>query len=281
VSSTKAANLLWYRFETDNGSPVSDNQVISRLDDSGTGGNHGTGVSGTPEYRNQTPDKYIIPDALPNNYSGRFDSSSNEYVNDGSDVSVVGSGSFTIEAFARRMTAVPVESNPTPIIAIVNGLSSSNAGWQLGYDDSFGGSKLWLILHDTGSGVVDLRDRRADAPGLLNDGDWHHLAAVVDRTNDLVRLYIDYVQAGSDFDISGLSGDLDGETGSGSLRVGAAYNYIRFWNGYLDEIRVTDAALSVDQFMQAVVPEPASAMLLAGVALAGLLRRKPMDGVRA
>ena len=67
------------------------------------------------------------------------------------------------------------------------------------------------------------------------DGDWHHIAAVKDSSNNY--LYVDGVQVGTIATVNGISHTTNIILG----RVGA---YNGFYNGTLDQVRIYDTALS-------------------------------------
>ncbi len=100
---------------------------------------------------------------------------------------------------------------------------------------------------------------------------WYHLAAVGDSTADTLTLYVDGTSVGQ---VSGFDGLLVPSTPT-SWTIGRGQfngNPGDFFNGYLDEIRWSDEALSTSQFLNAI-PEPSSAML-AGLAALGLVARR-------
>ena len=116
----------------------------------------------------------------------------------------------------------------------------------------------------------------------VNDGEWHHVAAVCDRDGDLT-LYIDL---GLDGQLPMAAADV---TSGGRLCVGARtnggspypdpYPNFAYFNGIIDEVRIYDEALNWGQLQQdytlTSLPEPTSALLvLLGGLVLGLRRRR-------
>lgn len=105
---------------------------------------------------------------------------------------------------------------------------------------------------------------------------WYHVAGVYDGSE--IRLYIDGVlKANTSF-----SGDIgyarENRVLIGVDNEGTAFNPQYFFPGFIDEVRINDAALSTDQFLNAnPVPEPATIAVWSIVGLCGVgygLRRK-------
>lgn len=90
------------------------------------------------------------------------------------------------------------------------------------------------IRFQIGDGTTVISDTPANIP--VNDGQWHHVVMVIDRTNDVGQIWIDGVQDGANIDISAVTGSLatttnfitgrDGGTGSDD------------YTGQMDEIRL-------------------------------------------
>jgi hypothetical protein len=104
-------------------------------------------------------------------------------------------------------------------------------------------------------------------------GTWYHVAAVGDAAAGTLSLYVDGVSVGS---TTGYDGLLANAANSWTLGRGQYNgNPADSINGYLDEVRLSDAALAPSQFLNAI-PEPstyASLAGLAGLALAACRRR--------
>ena len=100
----------------------------------------------------------------------------------------------------------------------------------------------------------------------VNDGDWHHVCAVVDRTTETAHLYLDGVDDIGETGCSWLpNADSTGlgssDSGSTSFLIGNRGTLDTYWNGEIDEVRIYDRALSqaeVDELINLPTepPEP-------------------------
>ena len=71
----------------------------------------------------------------------------------------------------------------------------------------------------------------------IGDNKWHYCVAVVDRGNDVVKIYIDGIQYGGDYDISSIAGDVS-STVTMYIRGSAVTNLI------IDEVCISKQVLS-------------------------------------
>jgi len=128
----------------------------------------------------------------------------------------MGSGDFTIEIFARP--AASISSVQDLVIRWASygfGLNTSAAGKIRGYVQSSGGG-LSLV---------------PDGATTITPSVWHHI--VLTRDGGTLRTYLDGAQEGS----VAVSGSIDAI--SSTLYVGTEAASIRYWNGNLDELRIT------------------------------------------
>lgn len=82
----------------------------------------------------------------------------------------------------------------------------------------------------------------------VNDGAWHHVAAVRDTVNKKLRVYVDYVLAGEASDMLTLP-----PTNAQSLVVGAYNAGTRQLEGEIDFVRISSGALSPTEFVPAAL----------------------------
>jgi hypothetical protein len=142
------------------------------------------------------------------------------------------------------------------------GMASSSRGWSLGFDSRQAG-KVFLNLVGTNSanGGLGLATQAS-----FNDGAWHTVVAVVDRTSNTVHLYVDgtaqpltYVSSNPSYGTVVGSTFTIGNTASSFVDLSPGYSltqpntiglYNRFglgYNGRLDEARFYNRALTVSE----------------------------------
>ncbi len=105
---------------------------------------------------------------------------------------------------------------------------------------------------------------------------WMHLASVVDRESDELRLYMNGIEQGTDrlvdFDLStaSLLTAFMGKTGFDDELYGDQY-----WNGWIDDLRIYDRALTKEEIAIYQNPLPGAAILgMLGLTVAGVKLRK-------
>ncbi len=193
--------------------------------------------------------------------------------------------SFTIEAFVNAGT---IATNTTEFIAGHWGTGDARS-YGLGISQAASGTgKLRLLLDDDGNGPKTGFFLDTDASTIAPDTDYY-VAAVVDinsggGTADSITLYIKdltndgpltsklFSQTAGNLTTGGTtpSTDVLGVfNGTGPFAVAATGAGTSLFSGILDEVRLSDAALTSNQLMVAV-PEPGSAAAL-GVGLSATL----------
>jgi len=172
-----------------------------------------------------------------NTRSLRFDAFPNYVRRDDDDVLDI-TGSFTIEGYFRV-------DEPSASQSEIFVYKRNNAMQGLGY-------QMWMdifgrvhVMADNGptTGRVAWDDTR------LDDGLWHHFAGIRDDNNDL-HIWIDGVEdlTPATNGVTNVSGDLNNNE---TFRVGS--NGLGGMTGYLDEIRLSNVALTPSQFLNASV----------------------------
>jgi len=254
----------YYRMETDGGLAVSAGQSASVVDDTGLHPftYNGTALPASPSYSSDVPDNVIVRDGalIPNAHSLSFNGAG-DYVELGDQplLKTLTQDDFTIEFFLKT----PPRDSRAVLVGTYDGDTSYIVNLEIG-GATHGADQGHLRPFFQSSGPFD--DFWGDTN--ISDNEWHHVALVrsgAGTAGDLAQLFVDYEPDGS----------MALHTGQYTIRP----NFFRlgrdsrgsgyYYEGLLDEFRITRAALSVDQFLQAV-PEPLS-FILWGLGAVGLL----------
>jgi len=179
--------------------------------------------------------------------SGRFNDAlsfngSNSYVfiSDTQGGGITGSGldigmrNSTVSAWVKTTASGMVVTK----MGFVGGANPDGWGLSISANGTVG-----AVLHKSSGGIVNIF---AGDGATVNDGRWHHVAVVFNRTGNMVR-YVDGVSSGTQYSLSSLSGQSIDNTRQ--LRIGArdqSGDEIYF-NGLIDDVRVYARALSVDE----------------------------------
>lgn len=154
---------------------------------------------------------------------------SNDYVTFGSSfngaMSTIGAASQSMSVAAWfKTTTSGVYAN-----IIDKGASSTSRQFQLFFNT--GDGKL-RFQHYSGSSPWPY----IDAAGLYNDGKWHHVVAVRDCTNSVMKIYIDGRDDGTTGSNSNINNDY---SATSSIDIGNNRNAMTaFFPGYIDEVMI-------------------------------------------
>lgn len=174
---------------------------------------------------------------------------------------------FTVEAFVCTTgNTTSVANNFAPLVASVDGTSWTAEPWALYMDvtsDGLGGLSFRL---KTSAGACVKYKANATAT-KINDGNWHHVAYTYDSTlaTPAVKLYVDHVLVktwsynASDDNAKNITGTISyGD--NNAIYIGGYDNYAnssgstiygyRRYPGVIDEVRVSNAALTPAQFLR-------------------------------
>lgn len=102
-----------------------------------------------------------------------------------------------------------------------------------------GRQQFWIDDVQTGS-------RNVSGSKTLNDGQWHHVAAVYDATAQQVRVYVDYALDGTAAAVYGTSGTIGNAQ---DLWIGAFQSGPRQFDGDMDFVRISLGALDPANFV--------------------------------
>ncbi len=131
--------------------------------------------------------------------------------------------------------------------------SSGTAAFQTLIDVGFGGGIPMYYALLTSSGAIDIRITDATGAGLsdttrgsgYNDGRWHYVAVVANRTTNLAKIFVDGTQAGTDISISSVVGTVNPTDPLLLGKAGGSHPL----NGYLDEVKLYNYARTQSQIM--------------------------------
>lgn len=135
-----------------------------------------------------------------------------------------GSGNFTIECFS-RFTSLPGSGNA---MTFINKWDSSQLSWFFYLFNNSGTYELYLSYSTNGTTQTNKLVNWTPSTAT-----WYHVVVCRDSAN--LRFFVDGVQVGTTQNVS-----TDSFANTSSLvRIAARETNLYFFNGYLDELRVT------------------------------------------
>ena len=144
-------------------------------------------------------------------------------ITDGSQTGLdIGTSDFMVEAWVKFTNAATAQR-------IVAKMNTGLAGYDVFFTAT--NARLGATIRD-GGGVVISTDDGAS----LNDGNWHHIAVVFDRSGNMTR-YVDGSVYGTADDISARNLSLDHGL---DFRIGCSSAGTQYYTGSVDEVRVWD-----------------------------------------
>ena len=167
----------------------------------------------------------------------------------GTDKSFQPTDAITVECFV--CTTGGVFNTFSPIFGKRNSGDYANESWAL-YMTSNG--KLEVRIKAKASGT-------SGQGSAINDGNWHHVAMTYSKGDGVCRVYVDYAES---FTFSPAGGGaisyLDSQEESyTAFHIGgypfASNNIGRKFNGCIDELRISDVALTPAQFLRFAPPD--------------------------
>lgn len=252
TSSSLADTVDYWRFEEGSGTLVSDQTGLAN------------GMANPTNWSSDVPYAMVPQTGQPDNTSLHFIPFHDVILSPTSDLNY--GSNFTVECFF-KLDKLP---NPLDHFGFLYFMGDSTNGsfprLELDINQTSGGSQFDAALNGT-TGGVGIYDSSTFSLSVTT---WYHMAFVKSGTN--FQFFLDGNVVGS--------GTLNSEqAGSYQFPTGGNYNIGGFFgfNGYLDEVRISNTALPPSQFLGAI-PEPSTfALLLVGVAstLFGIQARRP------
>lgn len=253
VISSSADTIAYYRFE--NGIPGSPASGVGTILDSSGHGLNGTAING-PTYSSDVPTHIIPQTGALNNLSLSFNGSDQRvYIPDNNLFKLT--HSLTLEAYIKPL------SDPTAKEQIV-----------FRGDDRIGLDPYYLSLEPGGKAEFFIQNGKNQAAfitaALPAIDQWSYIAGTLNGTTGAMDLYINGILSASTITNIRPLGELDKKylpgIGIGNVQSG---NYNEYFNGLIDEVRISNVALNPSQLLDAKpVPEPGSIILeISGIAI--------------
>lgn len=196
------------------------------------GDSSGYGRTGTRTNGPTTSTSTAAPLQFTNLASLSFDGT-NDYVTMGDVLDMGTPQSFTLSAWVNHNTVTPGQTE------VITAKSTGTVGY------SFGLMTADFLTCTLGDGVNTVT---ATAGTAMTLGTWHHVAAVVDRGNQLLKLYLDGVAVGSAGTV--LVTDMNNaqpfRIGIPSIYSGTA-STDNAWDGFIDDVRVYARPLTLTE----------------------------------
>jgi hypothetical protein len=232
------------------------------LDSSGDG-NNGTPMNG-PTYSTNVPVATIPQTGATNSLSMLFNGTNQQiFIPDSPSLALT--QSLTLEAYIDPLSLTSISGSPTGGEKIVFRGDNRN-----GYDPySLGIDKgdLTFAINDASNDQVSVQ-----VP-FTAVNQWTEVAGTLDNATGVMDLYENGVLVASATTTIRPFATLDAskDPGLGIGNVEASDN--QYFDGYIDEVRISNQALLPSQFLDSSVPEPASVSILC-VGILGMLARR-------
>jgi hypothetical protein len=211
----------------------------------------GSGITALDSSTNTHPGTIIGATYVPGRFDGAlsFNGASYVFVPDAQSGGPTGAGldvglrDWTVAAWIKTTASGMVVTK----MGFVGGANPD--GWGLSVSAI---GTVGAVLHKAAVGTVNIF---AGDGATVNDGQWHHIAVVFNRTGSMTR-HVDGAPSGTQYSLSSLSGQSIDNTRQ--LRIGARDQVDDeiYFNGVIDDVRVYARALSVEEIASLAGVEP-------------------------
>jgi hypothetical protein len=170
---------------------------------------------------------------------GRNFNGSSDYINTGTGLNSITSLPVTIEAW--------IKPNATSAVTIFqqNDSASRYYGFRLGFGSN---NDVEVAYGDgTGGGSANRRSKYSPA-NILSAGNWYHLVGVIRGPTDM-DIYVNGVNVGGHYGGSG--GNMAVTSTNGYIGRGVFPSITYYFNGIIDEVRVSNSARTANEIRQA------------------------------
>lgn len=154
------------------------------------------------------------------------------------DHALLRASNITVEVFLK------VDRRVNWPLVIGKARSGGNTSWNLDFDNT-GKPRVRIDSNPVGTSNCSGWNQSWTSSVGVEDGRWHHVAFTYAHSNRAVRIYVDNVQRASGTSFSNLVYEAN------ELRIGQGAGG-RAFDGWIDEIRITDDVLVPDQFMTVI-----------------------------
>ncbi len=141
---------------------------------------------------------------------------------------------FTVEAFVKINQQMPHHA----LIASKRRNGQTGATWSLSIDPGGRVRARFDTQPDTDAASGTGFNQSIGSSASLNDGEWHHVALTFESATRAVAIYVDYERCGR------------GVTSGPLVYDESVLVFGRGLDGWLDEVRITPAALHPEQFLR-------------------------------
>lgn len=147
-------------------------------------------------------------------------------------------------------TKMTAENKDVPLLMCNANPTTGTGGFVIYYGKSTHKFQAQYRMAESGASVWQME--LSKSASQLQDGAWHHVAYIVDRSKtgwDSVRLYVDGEEQNNNYGVQGTVPALFNDT----FMIGGGASYVagaNFYTGHIDDVRISRGALTPNQFLK-------------------------------